>query len=63
MIEKITLADRDGNDMGEGVEMNDISSMVAEDLVGKDPDGVQDGVVNLDQISGVQMMNLDELLK
>ena len=60
---KITLADRDGNDMGEGVEMNDISSMVAEDLVGKDPDGVQDGVVNLDQISGVQMMNLDELLK
>ena len=43
--------------------MNDISSMVAEDLVGKDPDGVQDGVVNLDQISGVQMMNLDELLK
>lgn len=60
---KITLADRDGNDMGEGVEMNDISSMVAEDLVGKDPDGVQDGVVNLDQISGVRMMNLDELLK
>lgn len=35
--------------------------MIAEDLTGKDPDEVQDGVVHLDQVS--DLVDLDELLK
>lgn len=60
---KIILTDRDGNDTGEGIEIEDLSAIVAEDLTGKDPDGVQDGVVNLDQLPNMQMINLDNLLK
>lgn len=60
---KIILTDRDGNDTGEGIEVKDLSALVAEDLTGKDPDGVQDGVVNLDQVPDLQMINLDSLLK
>ena len=60
---KIILTDRDGNDTGEGIEIEDLSAIVAEDLTGKDPDGVQDGVVNLDQVPNMQMINLDNLLK
>ena len=37
--------------------MTDLSKMVSEDLTGKDPDGVQDGVVHLDQV-----IDLDKLL-
>ena len=58
---KITLTDRDGNDTGEGIEVTNLSTLIAEDLTGKDPDGTQDGVVNLDQVPNMQ--SLDELLK
>ena len=55
---KITLTDRNGDDTGEGIEVSNLSTMVAEDLTGKDPDGTQDGVVHLDQV-----IDLDKLLK
>ncbi len=58
---KVILIDRDGNDTGNGIEINNLSAFVAEDLTGEDPDGTQDGIVNLDQIPN--MTNLDELLK
>ena len=54
---KITLTDRNGDDTGEGIEVSNLSSMVAEDLTGADPDGTQDGVVHLDQV-----IDLDKLL-
>lgn len=60
---KIILTDRDGKDTGEGIEVNNLSTLIAEDLTGKDPDGVQDGVINLDQVPSMQMVNLDKLLK
>ena len=60
---KITLTNRDGNDTGEGIEVTNLSTLIAEDLTGKDPDGTQDGVVNLDQVPSMQMVNLDKLLK
>lgn len=53
---KLTLTDRNGDDTGEGVEVKDLSTMVAEDMTGVDPDGVQDGVVHLDQV-----IDLDKL--
>ena len=60
---KITLTDRDGEDTGEGIAVENISTMIAEDLTGKDPDGVQDGIVNLDEVKGIQMVNLDTLVQ
>lgn len=54
---KLTLTDRNGDDTGEGVKVKDLSTMVAEDMTGVDPDGVQDGVVHLDQV-----IDLDKLL-
>ena len=60
---KVILTNRDGNDTGEGIEVTDLSTLIAEDLTGKDPDGTQDGVVNLDQVPSMQMVNLDKLLK
>ena len=54
---KLTLTDRNGDDTGEGVKVKDLSTMVAEDMTGIDPDGVQDGVVHLDQV-----IDLDKLL-
>ena len=57
---KITLINADGN-MGDGVESMDLSNIIAEDLTGTDPDGTQDGIVNIDHIPNMQ--NLDELLK
>lgn len=59
---KVTLTNIDG-DTGNGFEVNDLSTMVAEDLVGVDPDGVQDGVVHLDDIPEMQISNLDNLLR
>lgn len=54
---KVTLTNNDGEDTGEDIAMTDLSKMVSEDLTGKDPDGVQDGVVHLDQV-----IDLDKLL-
>lgn len=58
---KVVLTDRDGNDTGTGIKVSDLSVLVAEDMTGKDPDGIQDGVVNLDNVPNMQ--SLDELLK
>lgn len=55
---KITLTDRDGEDTGNGIIIKDLSTIVAEDLTGTDPDGVQDGVVHLDEV-----VDLDKLLQ
>lgn len=60
---KITLIDRDGEDTGEGITVGNLSTMIAEDITGKDPDGVQDGVVNLDEVKEIQMLDLDALVK
>lgn len=58
---KITLTNRNDEDTGEGIVVKNLSEMIAEDLTGKDPDKVQDGVVHLDQVS--DLVDLDELLK
>lgn len=58
---KITLVNKEGEDIGEGIALKDLSGFVAKDIVGEDPDGVQDGVVNIDQIKELQ--DLDTLLK
>lgn len=55
--DKITLTNREG-DTGKGIKIEDLSSIIAEGLAGKDPDGVQDGVIDLDNI-----VQLDNLLK
>lgn len=53
---KITLTSQNG-DTGEGIEINKLSPIIAEDMIGSDPDGVQDGVIHLDEI-----VDLDKLL-
>lgn len=59
---KITLTDRNGDDTGEGIATKDLTALIAEDLTGVDPDGVQDGVVHLDQTKDMQVIDLDKLL-
>lgn len=59
---KITLTDRNGDDTGEGIATKDLTALIAEDLTGIDPDGVQDGVVHLDQAKDMKVVNLDKLL-
>ena len=59
---KITLTDRNGDDTGEGIATKDLTALIAEDLTGVDPDGVQDGVVHLDQAKDMKVINLDKLL-
>lgn len=58
---KVILTDRDGNDTGTGIEIENLSAIIAEDMTGKDPDGTQDGIVDLDKVPSLQ--SLDELLK
>ena len=60
---KITLINKEDEDTGNGIVVKDLSTLIAEDLTGKDPDGVQDGVVHVDQVPNVQMADLDLLLK
>ena len=59
---KIMLTDRNGDDTGEGIATKDLTALIAEDLTGVDPDGVQDGVVHLDQAKDMKVINLDKLL-
>lgn len=59
---KITLTDRNGDDTGDGIATKDLTALIAEDLTGIDPDGVQDGVVHLDQAKDMKVVNLDKLL-
>lgn len=58
---KLILTKRDGQDTGNGVEIENLSKHIVDSVSGEDPDGVPDGVINLDQIPGMQ--NLDKLLK
>lgn len=57
---KVTLTNING-DMGEGIQVYDLSETIAEDLTGVDPDKVQDGVIHLDELDN--MINLDKLLE
>lgn len=57
---KVTLINTDG-DMGDGIGIPELSSSIAEELTGVDPDGNQDGVVDIDKLPDVQ--SLDKLLK
>ena len=57
---KLTLINADG-DMGNGVPIPELSTSIAEDLTDIDPDGTQDGVVNIDKIPNFQSIN--KLLK
>nr|DAH20493.1 MAG TPA: hypothetical protein [Caudoviricetes sp.] len=58
---KLILTKRDGQDTGNGVEIENLSKHIVNSVSGEDPDGVPDGVINLDQIPGMQ--SLDKLLK
>lgn len=58
---KLILTKRDGQDTGNGVEIENLSKHIVDSVSGEDPDGVPDGVINLDQIPGMQ--SLDKLLK
>ena len=60
---KITLKNKEDEDTGNGIVVKDLSTLIAEDLTGKDPDGVQDGVVHVDHVPNVHMAELDLLLK
>lgn len=55
---KITLVNKENEDTGNGIIVKNLSALIAEDLTGKDPDKVQDGVVHIDQVA-----DLDTLLK
>ena len=59
--EKITLVNKEGEDTGDGIQVSDLSTIVSKDLIGKDPDGNQDGVIDLDKVPDLQ--SLDLLLK
>lgn len=58
---KLILTNRDGEDTGNGVEIQNLSKDIVKEATGEDPDGVPDGVINLDQVPGMQ--NIDKLLK
>ncbi len=58
---KLTLVNADG-DTGNGVSISDLSDAIAKDLTGVDPDGTQDGVVNVDKVPETQVFDLDKLL-
>ena len=53
---KLTLINQNGN-IGNGVAVKNLSSAVEGEIVDADPDGVQDGVIYLDQI-----VDIDRLL-
>lgn len=57
---KLTLTNADG-DTGIGVGIPDLSDSIAKELIGVDPDGKQDGVVDLDNVPNAQ--SIDRLLK
>lgn len=56
---KLILTNKDG-DAGTGVNINEISDSVVQDIVGTDPDNVQDGVIHLDNLD--ELASIDELL-
>lgn len=47
--------------IGNGIDTDKLSEMISTDLVGDDLDGVDDGVTHLDQLLGVQVVNLNSL--
>lgn len=53
---KLTLINQNGN-LGTGVNVKNLSSVIEGEITASDPDGVQDGVVHLDQI-----VDMDKLL-
>ena len=61
---KILLTNKNG-DVGGGLNVNDLSALIATDIVGADADGVPDGVTHLDEVlkSNYRVVNLDKLVK
>lgn len=61
---KILLTNKNG-DVGSGVNVNDLSALIAADIVGADADGISDGVTHLDEVlkSNYRVVNLDKLVK
>lgn len=59
---KVTLINSNG-DIGDGITVPDLSSAIAEELTGVDPDGNQDGVVHVDKVPEANVYSLDKLLK
>ena len=56
---KLILTNKNG-DTGKGVNINELTDVVAKDLVGVDPDNVQDGVIHLDNLD--ELVSIDSLL-
>lgn len=61
---KLILTNKTG-DIGAGVNVDDLSDLISNNIVGTDLDGVQDGVIQLDDLlkSNVNIVNLDKLVK
>lgn len=48
--------------IGDGVDLNELTTIIETAIVGEDLDGVNDGVTHLDNLQGVHVINLDKLV-
>ena len=60
--EKIKAVSKTGL-IGQGVDLKKLSELIGTNLVGVDPDGVNDGVTYLDKLNGIDIVNLDTLVE
>lgn len=58
---KIQLESNSGP-IGNGIDTNKLSDIIGTAIVGQDLDGVNDGVTHLDNIPGIQVVDLDKLV-
>lgn len=56
------ILDSNSGLLGNGVDINKLITLVGTAIVGEDLDGVNDGVTHLDNLQGVQVINLDKLV-
>lgn len=56
------ILDSNSGFLGNGVDINKLITLVGTAIVGDDLDGVNDGVTHLDNLQGVQVINLDKLI-
>lgn len=54
----ITLLSENGK-LGQGVDVNELARLIGEHIVGKDPDGINDGITHLDDIN---IVDLDKIV-
>lgn len=59
---KKILLESNSGPIGKGIDTNKLSEIIGTTIVGEDLDGVNDGVTYLDDIPGVQIVNLDNLV-